>query len=91
MHLFLLNFAYDCSSIMTFTPPVRNVSIHDINLVLLRKKERLCSKISGCTVTLNGKFIFADYSEKELHIRQVVVPLRYLSISHKTIMIPHSV
>ena len=56
------------AQIMTFTPPVRNVSIHDINLVLLRKKERLCSKISGCTVTLNGKFIFADYSEKGLHI-----------------------
>jgi hypothetical protein len=56
------------AQIMTITPPVRNVSIHDINLVLLRRKERLCDNITGCTVTPNGKFIFADYSEKGLHI-----------------------
>jgi hypothetical protein len=45
-----------------------NVSIRDIKLVLLRKKERVCCKISGCTITPNGKFIFADYNEKGLHI-----------------------
>ena len=56
------------AQIMTFTPPVRNVSIHDINLVLLRKKERLCVNITGCTFTPNGKFIFADYGTKGLHI-----------------------
>jgi hypothetical protein len=28
------------AQIVTITPPVRNVSIHDMNLVLLRKKER---------------------------------------------------
>lgn len=56
------------AQIMTFTPPVRNVSIHDINLVLMRKKERVCNQITGCTITPNGKFIFADYSEKGLHI-----------------------
>ena len=56
------------AQIMTFTPPVRNVSIHDINLVLPRKKERLCNRITGCTITPNGKFIFADYSEKGLCI-----------------------
>ena len=54
------------AQIMTFTPPVRNVSIHDINLVPLRKKERLCDNITGCTITPNGKFIFAD--RKGLHI-----------------------
>ena len=54
--------------IMTFTSPVRNVSIHDINLVLLRKKELLCNQITGCTITPNGKFIFADYGTKGLHI-----------------------
>jgi hypothetical protein len=53
---------------MTFTPPVRNVSIHDINLVLLRKKERLCNEITGCTITPNGKFIFADFGTKGLHM-----------------------
>ena len=53
---------------MNITPPVRNVSIHDINLVLLRKKERLCDLITGCTITPNGKFIFADYGKKGLHI-----------------------
>jgi hypothetical protein len=46
------------AQIMNITPPVRNVSIQDINLVLLRKKERLSSKITGCTITPNGKFIF---------------------------------
>jgi hypothetical protein len=56
------------AQIMTFTPPVRNVSIHDINLVLLRKKERLCSKITGCIITPNGKFIFADFSKNGLLI-----------------------
>jgi hypothetical protein len=56
------------AQIMTITPPVRNVSIHDINIVLLRKKERICSKIIGCTFTPNGKFIFADYGTKGLHI-----------------------
>ena len=56
------------AQIMTITPPVRNVSIHDINLVLLRKKERLCNQITGCTITPNGKFIFADYGTKGLHI-----------------------
>jgi hypothetical protein len=54
--------------LMTFTPPVRNVSIHDINLVLLRKKERLCNQITGCTITPNGKFICVDYGTKGLHI-----------------------
>jgi hypothetical protein len=48
------------AQIMTFTPPV--------NLVLLRKKEHLCSEITGCTITPNGKFIFADYDTKGLHI-----------------------
>jgi hypothetical protein len=48
------------AQLMTFTPPVRNVSIHDINLVLLRKKDSLSSQITGCTITPNGKFIFAD-------------------------------
>ena len=56
------------AQIMTFTPPVRNVSINDINLVLLRKKKRLCKQITGCTITPNGKFIFADYGPKGLHI-----------------------
>jgi hypothetical protein len=56
------------AQLMTITPPVRNVSIHDINLVLLRKKERVCDKIRGCTITPNGKFIFADYGKKGLHI-----------------------
>ena len=56
------------AQIMTITPPVRNVSIHDINLVLLRKKERLCNRITGCTITPNGKFIFADWGTKGLHI-----------------------
>ena len=56
------------AQIMNITPPVRNVSIQDINLVLLRKKERLSSKITGCTITPNGKFIFADYGKKGLHI-----------------------
>jgi hypothetical protein len=56
------------AQIITITPPVRNVSINDINLVLLRKKERLSSKITGCTITPNGKFIFADYGKKGLHI-----------------------
>ena len=56
------------AQIMTFTPPVRNVSIHDINLVLLRKKERLCDNISGCTITPNGKFIFVDFDMKGLRI-----------------------
>jgi hypothetical protein len=53
---------------MTITPPVRNVSIHDINLVLLRKKEHLSSRITGCTFTPNGKFIFAAYGKKGLYI-----------------------
>jgi hypothetical protein len=44
------------------------VSIQDINLVLLRKKERLSNNIRGCTITPNGKFIFADYDKKGLHI-----------------------
>jgi hypothetical protein len=35
------------AQIMTFTPPVRNVSIHDINLVLMRKKTRLVNKLQG--------------------------------------------
>ena len=48
------------AQLMTITPPVRNVSIHDINLVLLRKKDSLSSQITGCTITPNGKFIFAD-------------------------------
>ena len=56
------------AQIMTITPPVKNVSIHDINLALLRKKKRLCRKITGCTITPNGKFIFADYGTKGLHI-----------------------
>ena len=56
------------AQIMTITPPVKNVSIHDINLVLLRKKERLCNQITGCTITPNGKFICADYGTKGLHI-----------------------
>ena len=56
------------AQIMPFTPPVRNVSIHDINLVLLRKKKCLCKQITGCTITPNGKFIFADYGPKGLHI-----------------------
>ena len=56
------------AQIMTITPPVRNVSIHDQNLVLLRKKERLCKQITGCTITPNGKFIFADLGTKGLHI-----------------------
>ena len=56
------------AQIMTITPPVRNVSIHDINLVLLRKKEHLCNRITGCTITPNGKFIFADWDTKGLHI-----------------------
>ena len=56
------------AQIMTITPPVRNVSIHDINLVLLRKKEHLCNKITGCTITPNGKFILADYYTSEFHI-----------------------
>jgi hypothetical protein len=56
------------AQIMTITPPVRNVSIHEIQLVLLRKKERLCNNITGCTITPNGKFIFADYGTKGLHI-----------------------
>ena len=54
--------------IMTFTPPVRNASIHRINLVLLRKKERLCDRITGCTITPNGKCIFADVGTTGLHI-----------------------
>ena len=54
--------------IMTITPPVSNVSIHDINLVLLRKKERICNNITGCTITPNGKFIVADFDMKGLHI-----------------------
>ena len=53
---------------MNIAPPVRNVSIHDINLVLLRKKEHLSSRITGCTITPNGNFIFADYYKKGLHI-----------------------
>ena len=56
------------AQIVTITPPVRNVSIHDMNLVLLRKKERFCNKITGCTITPNGKFIFADFGTKGLHI-----------------------
>ena len=56
------------AQIMTFTPPGRNMSIHDINLVLLRKKERLCNTIRGCTITPNGKFIFTDYYTSGLHI-----------------------
>jgi hypothetical protein len=44
------------------------VSIHDINLVLLRKKEHLGNQITGCTITPNGKFIFAHFSENGLHI-----------------------
>ena len=56
------------AQIMTITPPVRNVSIHDINLLLLRTKERLCNQITGCTITPNGKFIFADWGIKGLHI-----------------------
>jgi hypothetical protein len=56
------------AQIMPFTPPVRNVSIHEINLVLLRKKKCLCKQITGCTITPNGKFIFADYGPKALHI-----------------------
>jgi hypothetical protein len=81
------------AQIMTFTPPVRNVSIHDINLVLSRKKERVCNNITGCTITPNGKFIFTDYGTKRLHILNghVVVLLRYLARTHKTIMILHSV
>ena len=55
------------AQIMTFTPPVRNVSIHDINMVLLRRK-RLCKQITACTITPNGKFIFADFGTKGLHI-----------------------
>jgi hypothetical protein len=35
---------------------------------LLRKKERLSSRITGCIITPNGKFIFADYDKKGLHI-----------------------
>ena len=50
------------------TAPVRNVSIHDINLVLLQKKERLYNTIRGCAITPNGKFLFADYGTKGLHI-----------------------
>ena len=53
---------------MIFTPPVKNGSIHDINLVLLRKNERLCNQITGCTITPNGTFICADYGTKGLHI-----------------------
>jgi hypothetical protein len=34
------------AQIINITPPVRNVSIQDINLVLLRKKERLSSTIT---------------------------------------------
>ena len=56
------------AQIVTITPPVRNVSIHDMNLVLLRKKERFCNQITGCTITPNGKFIFADFGTKGLHI-----------------------
>jgi hypothetical protein len=53
---------------MNIAPPVRNVSINDINMVLLRKKELLSSKITGCAITPNGKFLFADYDTKGLHI-----------------------
>ena len=56
------------AQIMTITPPVRNVSIHDINLVLLRKKDSLGDNITGCTITPIGKFIFANYGMKGLHI-----------------------
>ena len=56
------------AQIMTFAPPVRNVSIHDINLVLLRKKEHVCDIILGCTITPIGKLIFADYGKNGLHI-----------------------
>ena len=56
------------AKIMNIAPPVRNVSINDINMVLLRKKERLSSKITGCTITPNGKFIFADGGKKGLRI-----------------------
>jgi hypothetical protein len=56
------------AQIITITPPVRNVSINDINLVLLRTKKRLSSKITGCTITPNGKLIFADYDKKGLRI-----------------------
>jgi hypothetical protein len=55
------------AQIMTITPPGRNVSIHDINLVLLRRKERLCDIITGCTITPNSKYIFADVGTKGLH------------------------
>ena len=56
------------AQLMIITPPVSNVSIHDINLVLLRKKERICNNITGCTITPNGKFIVADFDTKGLHI-----------------------
>jgi hypothetical protein len=56
------------AQIMTITSPIRNVSIHDINMVPLGKKERICSKITGCTVTPNGIFIFADRGMDGLHI-----------------------
>ena len=56
------------AQIMTITPPVRNVSIHDINLVLLRKKDSLGDNITGCTITPIGKFIFANYGMKGIHI-----------------------
>jgi hypothetical protein len=45
------------AQIMNIAPPVRNVSIHDINLVLLRKKEHLSSRITGCTITPNADCI----------------------------------
>jgi hypothetical protein len=41
------------------TAPVRNVSIHDIKLVLLQKKERLYNTIRGCAITPNGKFLLS--------------------------------
>jgi hypothetical protein len=36
--------------------------------VLLRKKERFCDRITGCTITPKGKFIFADVGTTGLHI-----------------------
>jgi hypothetical protein len=44
------------------------VSIHDINLVVLRKKDSLSDNITGCTITPICKFIFANYGMKGLHI-----------------------
>jgi hypothetical protein len=70
------------AQIMTFTPPVRNVSIHDINLVLLRKKERLCDNISVVNTCPPVKLSHISLPP-QLHVRLFFLPEMSVDLTRK--------